>query len=67
MTDTVTERSNYFLTHILPWGIGILLLIILLIGLGHYCNYRKGKIKSNNNNLPVLNSTLLENEPINYI
>ena len=42
---SVLTRTNYFLTHILPWGALVLFVIVSCIMSYHYRNYLKEKKK----------------------
>ncbi len=43
MNHQERERAEYFLTNILPWGGGAILVIVLIIMINHYRNYLQEK------------------------
>lgn len=53
---SVRTRTNYLLTHILPWGVLVLFVIISCIMSYHYRNYLKEK-----KNTKALTESLTDN------
>ncbi len=51
MSDTVSDRAEYFLTHILPYILIVLTIVLIVIGCYHYrkgtCRNKEDKIQTN--------------------
>ena len=57
MIGTTSDRSTYFISHLLPWGIGIILFIVAIIFLYHYrANSNNTLNRSTNTNKSRLTS-----------
>ena len=64
MSDNVHKRSVYFVNNILPWGVSIILFIVIMIMGFHYRNYKK--MQSETTKQKNITKSLLETDGINF-
>ena len=66
MGDTVSQRTDYFATHYLPYIVGFLLLLALLVAVAHWWNYNRCSCRRRADPTGSGNNTIfyrLENTP----